>query len=155
MATTAGQHPAIPISFGAEQLTAGALARQRAAGHSALSLNHWLLAVIERPGTAGSSLGDELTALAHRAREQLAGGQAGPPLPRDTVYALARARAAAVGHPVVTTEDVSVAVVSQAGPAAEPVQSRRERPPRPPTAGRATLRARPSPPRRSTSSGAT
>jgi ATP-dependent Clp protease ATP-binding subunit ClpC len=110
------EHEPIPISFGADQLKAAALARQQTTGQETLCLNHWLLTLIEQGRALGAALPEaDKGALASRIKDEVFRGEMGPPLEPETVFAQARVRAAQLGHAVVTTEDVAAAILANAG----------------------------------------
>jgi len=107
----------IPLSFGADQLVASAMHKQRERGHATLGINHWLAAVLEHQAKPARDLlkGVDADALSKDLAQRLAEGNPGDALSRDAVVGPATKRARGLDHAVVKTEDLAAAVVESAG----------------------------------------
>jgi ATP-dependent Clp protease ATP-binding subunit ClpC len=85
--------------------------------HEVLSLNHWLLALMERHGPMSESMTQGLQAVTLQAYlgEQLKQGTAGDPLDQEAVLKQAVARAVARGSNQTTERDIAAVILQSAG----------------------------------------
>lgn len=108
----------LPLSPGAEDIVARAVALRQQFAHSFLCLNHWLCALLERHAEMAADLATGLTEPRHLQRHllsRLGANETGNPLPDAELFAAASGEAQARGARKVYERDLATAILAAAG----------------------------------------
>lgn len=107
----------LPLTPGARALADEADAIGRRLRHDQLGVLHWVAAALKRHGPMAATLVDGLDpqALGQEVRQKLGDGEAGEPMPRDAMVALAGGRASERDRKDVGERDLVSAILAAAG----------------------------------------
>ena len=110
-------YPTEALTEGALLLVDGAMAERQEAGHDELSLNHWLLALLEKHGPMAEAVADGLDAksLYRYIRTRMLESDLGDPLPAETAANQALKLAIGRGRAKAGERDIAAVVLAAAG----------------------------------------